>query len=514
MSPICPAALKNWALVFLLCIAALPADAQTGAPMQQEISETAAAALLIQAGKIDDAKLVLAHVLQVAPNDNEATFLSGLIAVAEKRYDDAVEAFRRILAAEPDRERVRLELARAFFLEADYDNAERNFKFARAGDLPPETKTLIDQYLAAIIRLRHWSYTVGVSLAGDSNANGATTIRTIDLYGLPFTLSDTAREKSGLGAAADLAGEWSPLISDDLKLRLGALVHSLDYNNGAFDDTTVSGYAGPEWLFPRWQLDALATSFRRWFGNAPYADGIGGRGVASYLVTPTLRLTTSFDLQNVTYPVASYQNGLVPSGTIAASYTISPSSTIQLTLGGAAQMAKSLPFADTSFWIALDYYRDLPFGFSTNIEPAFYWSGYDAPLAAFGTTRIDKSWAFRVDLLNRRLEYRGFAPRLSLIYVSDQSTISLYRFSRSRHRSGSPANFDRAYGRERRAGIALRNPLDRSGQIRWSRIPTVTCPQRPASNARDRKSNISTPAARARSWRRSELRHIIWNCRS
>ncbi len=62
----------------------------------------------------------------------------------------------------------------------------------------------------------------------------------------------------------------------------------------------------------RWQFDALATSFRRWFGNAPYANGIGGRSVVSYVVTPTVRLTTSFDLQNVTYRVANYKNGLVP----------------------------------------------------------------------------------------------------------------------------------------------------------------------------------------------------------
>jgi hypothetical protein len=429
------------ALIAGLTFTPATAKAEESAPVQQQISLTAAAALLIQANRLDDAERVLALALQHNRNDNEAIFLHGLIAVARKKYDGAIEDFRRILVAEPDRERVRLELARAFFLEADYDNAERNFKFARAGDLPPETKTIIDQYLNAIIRLRHWSYSVGVSLAGDSNANAATTIRTIDLYGLPFTLSDTAREKSGLGAAADLAGEWSPLISDGLKLRLGALVHSLDYSNSAFDDMTVSGYAGPEWLFPRWQLDALATSFRRWFGNAPYADGMGGRGVATYLVTPTLRLTTSFDLQNVTYRVATYQNGLVPSGTIAAGYTISPSSTIQLTLGGAAQMAKSPAFADTSFWVALDYYRDLPFGFSTNIEPAFYWSSYDAPLAAFGTTRTDKSWAFRIDLLNRRLEYRGFAPRLSLIYVTEQSSISLYRFNRMQVQIGVTRQF-------------------------------------------------------------------------
>ena len=353
----------------------------------------------------------------------------------------AIEDFRRILAAEPDRERVRLELARAFFLEEDYDNAERNFKFARAGDLPPETKTVIDQYLTAIIRLRQWSYSVGVSLAQDTNANGATTVRTIDLYGLPFTLSDSARQKSGLGGAADLAGEWSPLVSDDLKLRLGALVHTVDYFNSAFDDTTISGYGGPEWLSPRWQFDALLTGFRRWYANAPYADGVGGRGAVSYLLTPTLRLTTSFDLQMVNYRVANYLNGLVPSGNLALGYTISPSSTIQLTVGAAAQMANSPSFADTSFWIALDYYRDLPFGFSANLEPAFSWSGYNAPLPAFGTTRMDKSWAFRIDLLNRRLEYRGFAPRLSLIYATEQSSISLYRFNRMEAQVGITRQF-------------------------------------------------------------------------
>lgn len=408
---------------------------------EHQISLSAAAALLIQANRIDEAERVIALALQQNPSDYEALFLRAMIAVARKDYDAAIEDFRRILAGEPDRERVRLELARAFFLQADYDNAERNFKFARAGDLPPETKIVIDQYLNAIIRLRQWSYSIGVSIAGDTNANAATTLRTIDLYGLPFTLSDMARERSGLGVAADVAGEWSPLISNNVKLRLGALVHTLDYNNGAFDDTTVSGYGGPEWLLPRWQFDALVTGFRRWFGNSPYAGGIGGRGVVSYLVMPTLRLTASFDLQNVTYRIAGYQNGLVPSGTLTLGYTISPSSTIQLTMGAAAQMAKSPAFADTSAWIALDYYRDLPFGFSANLEPAFYWSGYDAPLAAFGTTRVDRTWAFRVDLLNRRIEYRGFAPRLSLIYVMERSTIALYRFSRFQAQVGITRQF-------------------------------------------------------------------------
>jgi hypothetical protein len=50
----------------------------------------------------------------------------------------------------------------------------------------------------------------------------------------------------------------------------------------------------------------------------------------------------------------------------------------------------------------------------------------------------------RLDLLNRRIEYRGFAPRLSLIYATDQSSISLYRFSRFQMQLALHGNFDPA----------------------------------------------------------------------
>jgi tetratricopeptide (TPR) repeat protein len=157
---------------------------EMGVP-QQQITETDAAGLLVEAGQLDLAKRVLAHVLETTPDDLQAHFLRGLVAVAENRYDDAIEDFRFVLAAEPDRERVRLELGRAFFLAADYENAERNFRFARAGDLPDEAKRNIDQYLATIDRLKRWSYNLGLSVAQDTNVNGATSVHQIDIYGLP-----------------------------------------------------------------------------------------------------------------------------------------------------------------------------------------------------------------------------------------------------------------------------------------------------------------------------------------
>ena len=417
------------------------AQAEGNAVERQQLTEEDAAALLLEAGRLDDAKRVLAHILEANPNNNAAIFMQAMIAVAGKDYDAAIERFRRILATEPNRERVRLELARAFFLARDYENSERNFRFARAGDLPPEVKTNIDQYLGAIVRLKRWSYDVGFALAEDTNVNGATSVHQVDLYGLPFTLSDNARQKSGMGVSIDVGGEWSPLLSDSIKARLGGHVHRLEYGGSAFDDMTTSVYAGPEFLFSRWQVDTLMTGFRRWYGNTPYNQGIGGRAAVRFAWIPELQLGAALDFQALSYRLATDQNGTVTAGSFEASYTVTPSSLLRVSGGIGVQTAKLAALADTISWFALDYYQDLAWGFSANIEPALAWTRYDAPLAAVGITREDHLWAIRLDLLNRRIEYGGFAPRLSLVYTDQASTVSLYRYSRAQIQIGLTRQF-------------------------------------------------------------------------
>src|ERR1051326_4179455 len=447
-----PLALSLAAAVFGFSVPASaqqPPEAQPAPEAQQppapgaqiQISETDAAGLLVNEGQIDLAKRVLAHVLETNPNDLQAHFLRGLIAVTEKRHDDAIEDFRFVLVVEPERERVRLELGRAFFLAGDYENAQRNFRFARAGDLPDEAKANVDQYLGAIARQKEFSYNVGAALAQDTNVNGATSVHQVDLYGLPFTLSDNARQKSGAGVAIDVGGEWSPLLFDDTKARLGGQVHRAEYGGSAFDDMTISGYAGPGFLSPRWQIDTLATGFRRWYGNTPYSQGVGGRTGVRYALFPDLQIGTAVDIQAITYRKVAEQNGTLYSGNADATYTISPSSLVRLSGGIAAQTAKVSALAYSTQWVALDYYRDLPFGFSALIEPALAWTRYNDPLGAFGIARDDRLWAGRLAVLNRRIEYRGFAPRLSFIYTKETSSIVLYRFSRFQVQVGLTRQF-------------------------------------------------------------------------
>src|SRR6201996_3857346 len=125
---------KIVALLFALGAAVLSSAQAQPATQTITLTDTQAAQLLITNNRLDDAKKILLHDLEAKPEDSETLFLLGTIAVAQKDYDTAISYYRRILVNEPDAERVRLELARAFFLKADYDNADRQFRFARAGD--------------------------------------------------------------------------------------------------------------------------------------------------------------------------------------------------------------------------------------------------------------------------------------------------------------------------------------------------------------------------------------------
>ncbi len=394
------------------------------------------------AGRIAEAKQVLLALERAAPTDSEVQFLLGLIAVQEKDYDDAIRRFRRILAREPDVARVRLELARAFFLARDYDNAERQFRFARAGDLPPEAIANIGQYLVAIRRARQWSYNLSIAAEPDSNINAGPSVATVGLYGLPFQLSQDARRQSGVGVQLDTGGEWSPPITDSMRLRVGAQFTGTDYPGaGAFNDMTLAGYGGPRFVGGKWDVSPLITAFQRWYGNRFYNQGVGASLEAMYYPTAQLGLSEVIGVQQVTYGPPAGQSGPALSGASGVFYPLGPSSVISGVVSVSRQDAALSIYAYTASQIRLGYDRDLPNGWSVSIQPSFAVIDYDQDLAAFGVARRDHLWTAQIAVLNRRIDIYGFTPRLAYTYTRNVSNISLYTYDRNQVELGLTRNF-------------------------------------------------------------------------
>ena len=132
---------------------------------------------------------------QEAPPDDSprvaALFQFGMEAAEAGEYDKAIAAFRRILVNRPDLVRVRLELARAFFLNRQDGLARRHFELVLAGGVPPPVAANIRAFLVAMQTRRRFTGYFGAAIAPDSNLNAASESEIIYLdtvFGrLPFT---------------------------------------------------------------------------------------------------------------------------------------------------------------------------------------------------------------------------------------------------------------------------------------------------------------------------------------
>lgn len=130
---------------------------------------------LIEGGRFDEALVILRPIAPGHADRIDALFLVGLAALGaaeaaddERRdglLDEAIGAFHAILVERPELVRVRLELARAFFLKGEDDLSRRHFERVLAGNPHPAVAANIMRFLGAIRERRRWRGYVGVSLA-------------------------------------------------------------------------------------------------------------------------------------------------------------------------------------------------------------------------------------------------------------------------------------------------------------------------------------------------------------
>lgn len=364
--------------------------------------------------------------------ENRIEFLIGMIDMNAGDHESAIMHFRRVIASQPDAVRVRLELGRAFYLMDDYGNAQRQFLFARAGDLPENVRRNVDRYLVAIRSLRTMQYSFSLSVARDSNLNAGPSSDTITMYGLPFELSDDAKANSGVGLAIDAGAEFAPRIGKRLKWRFGTQFHRAQYRRVRFDDMTISAYSGPHLTLRKWDFNLLGTYAHRWYGNKPYTGVIGGRFSGTYFVTSRLGIGGAVALNRLRYPRYKPQGGTSRNASLTMFYTPSPSSSLNARATIGRHRAQDPAFANRIRQIRLGITKEMGSGFTITASPTYSRIIYDAALAAFEKRRIDHQLIGQLVILNRKIDLFGVTPRVIFTHTRNDSSVDLYRYRRNR----------------------------------------------------------------------------------
>jgi len=88
---------------------------------------------------------------------------------------------------------------------------------------------------------------------------------------------------------------------------------------------------------------------------------------------------------------------------------------------------------NASRWIRAGATALLPWGFTLGGSGTVRWTGYEgnwAPFVLGGGARRDRTYSIRLNVLNRRLDVRGFSPQVSAVQEWRRSNAQLHDYRR------------------------------------------------------------------------------------
>ena len=358
------------------------------------------------------------------------------------KLDEAIAAFRAILVDRPELVRVRLELARTFFLKEEDALARRHFEQVLAGDVPPAVAANIQRFLSIMRARRRWEAQFGAAIAPDSNLNAASGERTIFLdtpFGrLPFTLDDPLKPKSGLGVSVWGGGEYQyPLGTGRWRLRSGANASIREYKGGDFDRNFLSAHLGPRRLIDaRTEASLLATVERQWTAGVPETDRFGLRLEGERLLTPRLSVFGRASAARRNCRDCDWLDGPVGNVSLGASWAALPI----LRVGGNAGWGWSR--ANLEHWrsagprASLGATLALPAGFTVGLRASLQRTEYQGSGFAHNTIdrkpREDETHTLSLSVHNRAFTVLGFSPRLSIVREERETNAQALDYDRNR----------------------------------------------------------------------------------
>ena len=448
-----PIAVAVAALLFLL--PAGPASA--AAPAAVAKAPAVRAKILFRDRKFEEALAILRPLVRERTVQANILFLYGLAAIeaadqpglAGKRretlLDVAIASFRSMLVHRPDLVRVRLELARAFFLKGEDTLATQHFEQVLAGKPPARVALNVNRFLNIMRARKRWSLRLGAALAPDSNIGAGSDERIVYIHGLPFRRNQEELTESGIGISAWLGGEYQYPLGDHgtgsgasrWRLRAGGDFSRREYRASEFDRMTVAGHVGPRWLVGRAsEVSLLLSGLHHWTGSGleePSHRDIGLRVEAGHRLNRRTTVNARASRHERRYDERTHLDGPVTDVSLGLGWVASPTLRIDAGLGWGSERPEMERERHSRRWVQLGATAALPWGFTVGGSGTLRWADYEGdwfPFTATGEPRNDVIRSLRVFAHNRALTYEGFSPQLSVTQEQRSSNAQLHDYER------------------------------------------------------------------------------------
>ena len=414
------------AVAILIAIAARADTASATDLSPAGLSDMQAGRMLIRAGRLEHARAFLEQAQPADENEwVERLFLLGQIELGLGMPRRAAERFETILARRPGLTRVRLELARAYFLSGRDDKARYHFSASLAEELPSTVEDAVEGFLRTIDARKRWS----VSFSGSLLPETRRTDREIVLIGgIPFRLNEDARAPSGVGGLVSAGVSFSPTIADDVRGVLAASGAAKRYENSDWNDTSVSGDVGVSRLFDAGSVSGGLRAGRRWSGGERLHSSLGPWTHASWRLSGSTRIGVALNAAYRAHDERSNRDGwrivanphLLHILNSRTSIEVEP--TLEWIEAEADHRGSRLVGLGATFSRAFDG------GLSVSLTPSAHVRRFADKDPLFGERQVDKYVRLSAQALHRSLRYRGFAPYIGVSLERNRSNIPIHEF--------------------------------------------------------------------------------------
>ena len=413
----------------------LPAISALCATTDEDI---ATATALFASGHLDEAEALVTTLRQTEPPALQVLFLSGAIALARGKYEDAAAEFRRMLVRDPTLLRPRLELARALYLAGDYQTARYHFEQVLSAPLPETVRDNVLAYLT-LIRERVPSLVLSFDLILDSNPKQATSADFVEIGGRLFRVTDSSQAHPGQGTLITAYGKL-PLPSDPSWFATGYL-ELFDFSGRSLDSSYAQVLAGKHFNWGAHGLEVQVGGHYAGFQGSDLYTGLNWRVSDFVRLYPNVSLTVGVDARDLEYRQFGYLSGWQY---VAFTELYSAFTATQSIRGGISLIrddAAETPYAFQGPAAHLRYVQEWSGGWIGALFVRYSQLRFNAPDPFFGVTRADTELRYEVSVTSRRLQYRGFAPRITLGWMEHRSNIPIYAFDRGYVRLGVTKEF-------------------------------------------------------------------------
>lgn len=377
-----------------------------------------------------------AHANELSQTAIEARFQSGLQATETGDYTNAIAIFQSLLAADPGLIRIRLELARAYFLAEQWSRSRSEFFKVLSGDIPEPVRQTVLGFIRAIDARRgfEWDFEVGVKSLGATRDFDTDEIELDFPSGtLPFKLNRPDDRAYGLGYSGALLWRRNlEGLSNSTRRTIG-FVEVFSFGDLAddkkFRDVTIGARGGARFVFSETTAILSPVISTRYIADKHFEDRFG--------------IEASFERRNLNaYSVFGSFAGYRVENKADDSFSGHATNTrlgLRRSIGGKTTIGVAVfretksndRDIDTYSIGGLEAFGSFDFGFGLVVEPAVYIAqkSFDEANPLFVGNPDEDQYGFRMRIEKRDLIIgSGFVPFVNVEYNRVKSGIDAFSY--------------------------------------------------------------------------------------